>query len=323
MQPSDTPKLVMPGLPPPRTGSGLNRVPATLLPDGSWALPVVQAPDGLYPTDIEWADFGFNPLRTVLTREVRVKHGAVVDETEPDATLDPAVRLGWGCVKKSAGCDSCYSEAVNVRFGTGLGYVADYLQQGLVRLELDEQRLEAALGHKTEQGWRSKSWDGRPKVFVAYMTDLFSEFVPFTTIDRVFELFERRDDIDWMVLTKRPDRMAEYLGGRRRLDNLYAGASVETQDWADHRIPHLSRCPAGVRFLSCEPLLELAHSIDLTGFEWVILGGGSEAGARACDPDWLRLVTQRCADEGVACFARQLRFWPWPADLAGCEWPRQ
>jgi protein gp37 len=39
------------------------------------------------------------------------------------------------------------------------------------------------------------------------------------------------------------------------LPNVWLGVSVETQQWADTRIPALLDTPAAVRFLSCEPLL--------------------------------------------------------------------
>ncbi len=39
------------------------------------------------------------------------------------------------------------------------------------------------------------------------------------------------------------------------LPNVWLGAAVENQEQADARVPGLLRCPAAVRFLSCEPLL--------------------------------------------------------------------
>lgn len=60
------------------------------------------------------------------------------------------------------------------------------------------------------------------------------------------------------------------------LPNVWLGTSVENQEWADKRIPHLLRCPAAVRFLSCEPLL---GALDLRPWinqlDWIIVGGES------------------------------------------------
>lgn len=242
------------------------------------ALPQVKKPAGLQPTDIEWADYAFNPLRAI----------------DPDTG-----KVGWHCEKVSAGCRSCYAETINGRFGTGLPYSAASSKR--LQVVLDEQRLQAALSFRIPKGFKGKAGDGRPKVFVCDMTDLFGAWVRFDTIDRLFALFALRPDIDWMILTKRPARMAEYFGravnleriaetmntpatmmreGRPvgtfspaawahtdecslRLPNVWAGTSCEDQAAADERIPHLLACHAAIRFISAEPLL---GPIDLSAY---------------------------------------------------------
>jgi protein gp37 len=106
------------------------------------------------------------------------------------------------------------------------------------------------------------------------------------------------------------------------LPNVWLGVSVENQEWADERIPHLLATPAAVRFLSCEPLL---GPVDVTairrtqaeGFmrpldgrfnrvHWVIAGGESGSEARPCHVEWVRSLVRQCKDAGVACFVKQL-----------------
>lgn len=116
------------------------------------------------------------------------------------------------------------------------------------------------------------------------MTDLFGEWVPFEWIDQIFAIAALSPQHTFQILTKRPERMAEYLNdpevderifgaamfdlkkGRPShtlpLPNVWLGTSCENQAAADERIPHLLRCPAAVRWLSCEPLI---GPIDLTG----------------------------------------------------------
>jgi protein gp37 len=97
------------------------------------------------------------------------------------------------------------------------------------------------------------------------------------------------------------------------LPNVWLGVSVETQQWADIRIPALLDTPAAVRFLSCEPLL---GPIDLRGrfafphvaatqIGWVIAGGESGAGARPMHPDWARSLRDQCAAAGVPFMFKQ------------------
>ena len=86
---------------------------------------------------------------------------------------------------------------------------------------------------------------------------------------RLFRLIQATPNLDWLILTKRPERMAEFVrlstdslmgvcaGGHFPTDfpNVWLGTTVENQAAADERIPILLRTQAAVRFLSCEPLI--------------------------------------------------------------------
>ena len=154
---------------------------------------------------------------------------------------------------------------------------------------------------------------------------------------RLFRLIHETPNLDWLLLTKRPENIAKHLAEYANRIDTYAaeafskvwsrrvwlGTSVENQDAADERIPHLLKVPAAVRFLSCEPLLGpvnllqsdsfsdgegggVAYAIagsewDMgqPGIDWVIVGGESGHGARPCDVAWVReSVGQRRAAEG-------------------------
>ena len=130
--------------------------------------------------------------------------------------------------------------------------------------------------------WRTPS-----RIFVNSMSDLFHDLVPYEFLDRVFLTMALARHHQFLVLTKRPERMRAYLTdpatlGRLalllaeaaqrtgmelraehvddgldgvRLRNVWLGVSVENQHWADVRLPYLLDTPAAVRFLSVEPLL--------------------------------------------------------------------
>jgi protein gp37 len=106
------------------------------------------------------------------------------------------------------------------------------------------------------------------------------------------------------------------------LPNVWLGVSVENQQWADIRVRALLGTPAAVRFLSCEPLLgpvDLAKAIepnfavsgwkDLSGLDWVIVGGESGRGARPMHPDWARSLRDQCTAAGVAFHFKQWGEW--------------
>lgn len=237
------------------------------------------------------------------------------------------------------------------------------------------------------------AWRAPTRVLVDAKSDLFHEDVPFDFIDKVFAAMALCPQHTFQVLTKRPERMAEYVdafalsieprcGGwhplicdafeiERRLcpggvpkrgpyeiqcdltklgwplPNVHLGTNIENQETADERIPHLLRCPAAVRFLSCEPLLG-AVSLDtpicdscgnrgadiypegpsgawcrdcetetpfhdwLDGeprIHWVIAGGESGKGARPMHPDWVRSLRDQCSAAGVPFFFKQWGSW--------------
>lgn len=135
---------------------------------------------------------------------------------------------------------------------------------------------------------------------------------------RLFSLIDQTPNLDWLLLTKRPENIAAMMpSGVRR--NVWLGTSVEDQETAEERIPHLLAVPAAVHFLSCEPLL---GPIDLTrflgdaheefqtgpvpaGINWVIVGGESGPHARAMTPAWVRSIRDQCADANVPLFFKQ------------------
>jgi len=119
---------------------------------------------------------------------------------------------------------------------------------------------------------------------------------------------ERADWHTFQVLTKRSSLMRNFL--RKRYGNecgplhMWFGVSVEDGTKLS-RVRHLQQAPAGVRFLSIEPLIGPVGKFDLDGIDWVIVGGESGPGARHMDPDWVRDVRDQCLAAGVAFFFKQ------------------
>jgi protein gp37 len=154
------------------------------------------------------------------------------------------------------------------------------------------------------------TWKKPTVVFVNSMSDLFHEQLAVDDIRQVCEVMATVRRHTYQVLTKRAERMADLLNGELRefagLPNVLWGVSVENVKHGLPRIDHLRRVPAGgLRFLSCEPLLEDLGPIDLTGIGWVIAGSESGPGARPCDDDWVRSVRDQCVAAGVKFFNKQ------------------
>ena len=82
------------------------------------------------------------------------------------------------------------------------------------------------------------------------------------------------------------------------------GTSVE-DDRVLSRIEHLRLVPAHVRFLSLEPLIGPLPELDLTGIDWVIVGGESGPKSRPMDEEWVLDIQENCHRSGVPFFFKQ------------------
>ena len=231
--------------------------------------------------------------------------GSAIEWT--DATWNPVT----GCTKITAGCDNCYASRFAERFR---GVPGHPFEQGF-DLTLRPDRLDHPL-----------RWKRSRMIFVNSMSDLFHKEVPFPFVDSVFDTMEEADWHVFQVLTKRSSRMRDYLqrryADRHPPDHIWLGVSVEDAKGAT-RINHLREAPAGVRFLSVEPLIGPVGPVDLSGVHWVIAGGESGPGARILNIDWARDIRDQCARQGVAFFFKQwggIRPKSGGRELDGREW---
>lgn len=229
-----------------------------------------------------------------------------------DTTWNPVT----GCTKITAGCDNCYA----ARFAERWRGIPGHPFENGFDLTLKPERIAQPLS------WR------RPRmIFVNSMSDLFHKDVPWGFVDRVFDTMESADWHVFQLLTKRSSLLRDYLKARYRKaapSHIWLGVSVEDAK-AKGRIEHLRQAPAGVRFLSIEPLLGPVGVLPLEGIDWVIVGGESGPGARPIEPEWVRDVRDQCQSAGTAFFFKQwggFRPKSGGRDLDGRvweEWPSQ
>jgi protein gp37 len=163
-------------------------------------------------------------------------------------------------------------------------------------------------------------------IFVNSMSDLFHKEIPSEFIGSVFDTMERAHWHTFQILTKRSSLMRNFLrrryGQSRGPSHMWFGVSVEDGS-KKSRIRHLQDAPAGVRFLSIEPLIGPVGTLDLAGIDWVIVGGESGPGARPMERAWVREVRDQCRARKVAFFFKQwggLRPKTGGRKLDGREW---
>ncbi len=212
-----------------------------------------------------------------------------------------------GCTRVSPGCGlalpgqgegaGCYAETIATKFAGGPAFPEGF------RPTFKPQRLDDP-----------RRWRDPAVVFVCAMSDLHHETFTRDQLDQVHDVMAEVDRHEYLILTKRPQRMARYLLGpdgwlaRRGLDrvpdHVWLGTSIETDRYV-WRADWLRRIPVAIRFVSAEPLLGPLPSLDLGGISWVIIGGESGPGYRRLDHAWARDLRDRCRDAGAAVFVKQ------------------
>lgn len=219
-----------------------------------------------------------------------------------DATWNPVA----GCSIVSAGCTHCYAmemarrlEAMDVAKYVGLTRRSGgrAIWNGVVRE--DENALVIPL-----------RWRKSRKIFVNSMSDLFHESVSDAFILKVWQVMRETPHHHYQILTKRPERMAEFVSTLVRdvLPNVWLGTSIENAEVV-RRIDHLRAVPAVIRFLSFEPLIGPVGDVDLSGIHWAIVGGESGRSARPIREEWIDEIHAQCEEHETAFFFKQWGTW--------------
>ncbi len=211
-----------------------------------------------------------------------------------DTTWNPVT----GCTKVSPGCANCYAERFANRLKAMLNEDNQYeeaVKQGrwTGKITLVESALE-----------KPYTWRKKRRVFVNSMSDLFHENVPKDFVKKVFKVMNDCTKHMFQLLTKRPERMAQFSESLNWSKNIWAGTSVESGEYTD-RIDDLRKVEANIRFLSLEPLLGPFNELNLHGIDWVIVGGESGPGARKMKPDWVIDIFETCKEQDVPFFFKQ------------------
>ena len=204
-----------------------------------------------------------------------------------------------GCARVSEGCRFCYAERIAQRFaGKGLAY------EGLAIQTKAGPRWTNRIKYVPHLLEQPLKWKKPKLIFVNSMSDLFHDAVPVAYIRKVFDVMRQATWHQFQVLTKRAERLLELNRKLEWSDNIWMGVSVENGDY-QFRIDLLRQSKARFKFLSLEPLLGPLLELDLTGIDWVIVGGESGPGARPMKEDWVLEIQDNCKASGVPFFFKQ------------------
>ena len=215
--------------------------------------------------------------------------GSSIEWTE--ATWNPTT----GCTKISQGCKNCYAVTLSKRL-KAMG-IKKY--ENNFKFTQHENEIELPL-----------RWKKSKKIFVNSMSDLFHEKAEMEFIANCFDTMIKADWHIYQVLTKRPEKMAEFSKlfksyfGFQIPNHIWMGTSIEDNN-TTWRIQELRRVKCHVRFISFEPLLEEIDKINLHKIDWAIIGGESGHHYRPVEKKWIQNLIRQCKQQSVKVFFKQ------------------
>jgi protein gp37 len=228
-----------------------------------------------------------------------------------------------GCTPVHTGCKNCYAEAQNLRWK----YNGGTWGKG------EPRKVTSASSWKQPLKWAREAAKAgeRRRVFCASLADVLDLEAPPDAQARLWDLIretvvvkpvrylepqdlQRFGGLDWLLLTKRPERWQIIPSDVRPL--VWLGTSISDQLTADVWGPRLMRAQGfAKRFLSIEPqvgpidldpMLPGAFTVGTSGLDWVICGGESGPNARPFDLVWAYSLREQCRVSGIAFFCKQL-----------------
>jgi len=214
-----------------------------------------------------------------------------------DHTFNPWI----GCQKVSPGCDHSYAESLSKRYGW-----VEWGPHG------ERKRTSAANWRKPLQWAKAARGTGkRPRVFCASLADVFDNQAPGEWRLELWNLIALTPELDWLLLTKRPENIAGMIPSWWEkfglADHVWLGTTCEDQGAYDRRWPILRTVRAAVHFISYEPAigpLRLHNGPDQP--DWLICGGESGHGARHMPEAWAADIKSDCERGGVYFFMKQM-----------------
>jgi protein gp37 len=229
-----------------------------------------------------------------------------------------------GCTKVSPACTNCYAERDMSNKKNGVIWGA-----GNPRQRTTPANWNKPVQWNKNAGYDYINWQdeinlgkdlgqfNRQRVFCASLSDVFDSEVPDIWRHELFGLIDNCKNLDWLLLTKRPENCASMLPPKwieHPPVNMWLGTSVENQSYAEKRIPELLKVPAAVHFISCEPLLS---DIDISKLyngnkyilDWIIAGGESGPDARPMNPKWVRSLRDQSNANNIKFLFKQWGEW--------------
>jgi protein gp37 len=214
-----------------------------------------------------------------------------------DRTYNP----WWGCTRISPACDNCYAATM------ASNHKLNVWGAGVPRKRTSEANRKMPIAWN-----RQAVREGvRYKVFTLSMGDVLDGEVPQSWRDELWETIDQTPNLDWQLLSKRPENYHRFLPAQFKHENIWLGTTAENQHYYDTRWPALARLrdrfPAAPLWISYEPALgPITLNTQNEHPDWVIFGGESGGGHRPMQTSWADSILAECEVLGASFFMKQM-----------------
>lgn len=199
-----------------------------------------------------------------------------------------------GCAKTSEGCRNCWAEDIMTRFGhTPEDWTVENID---ANLSIADEDPVAELLPQGDGQW----------IFTPSASDPCLPWLPTDEREKWVQALHENDQHCYQVLTKWGAE-EQGLPAPDLPDNAMLGVSVESPR-RKYRLDWLREQDAAMKFVSFEPLVERIDAVDLTGIDWVIVGGESEVNPddrRDMEPEWAVRLYENARAQGVPFLFKQ------------------
>lgn len=223
-----------------------------------------------------------------------------------------------GCTRVSPGCNNCYAETLNSRWGN------DNWGKGKPR------RITSDANWRKPLSWNKRAVEQGTgfKVFCGSMCDVMDDEAPEGARERLWELIDSTPNLLWQLLTKRPHRYSKYLPSSGFIhDNVMLMTTVESQEFYLPRIKALNEGKQTLEInndlyrrdfaiplkpvkigVSYEPALGPLSIREYPGLrpDWIIFGGETGNHPRPMELSWAENIKRECEEFGVAFWMKQM-----------------
>jgi len=197
-----------------------------------------------------------------------------------------------GCHKVSMGCQNCYIELGDKKKGRDFNLIETTTQ--FDRPIRKNKKGEYVIPSGT-------------LVYTCFSSDFFLEDVDQYRLSW-WQMIKERSDLEFLFFTKRIHRLKDVLPADfpHGYEHVSIGVSVENQEMADFRLPHLIQSEFTHKIIVCQPLIgPMNLEPYLEGIDQVTVGGEAGNQGRVLNDDWVIKIRETCIKHYVSFAFRQ------------------